>query len=85
MRSDSPTAEIEAHNLLFSYAAAHGLALRTADISNAYFQGEVLDRVILLKPPSSGIPDPDYQDGETMILARVPIYGTEDAGRKFWL
>ena len=56
----------------------------TADISNAYFQGEELDRLLLLKPPPGGLPDPDYEDGEAMILARVPIYGTQDAGRKFW-
>ena len=78
------TADIEAHNLLFSYAASNGLDIKTADISNAYFQGEKLDRLLLLKPPSSGIPDPDSQDRETMILARVPIYGTQDAGRKCW-
>ena len=38
---------------------------------------------MLLKPPK-GIPDLDYEDGEAMILARVPIYGTSDAGRKVW-
>ena len=58
--------------------------MKSADISNAYFQSDSLDRVLLLKPPKGGIPDPDYADGETMILARVPIYGTQDAGRKFW-
>ena len=84
LRTDSPTAEIEAHHLLFSFAASNKLILKTADISNAYFQGELLDRVLLLKPPQSGIPDPEYEDGETMILARVPIYGTQDAGRKLW-
>jgi hypothetical protein len=84
LRTDSPTAEIEAHHLLFSFAASNKLKIRTADISNAYFQGQELDRVLLLRPPSSGLPDQDYQDGETMILARVPIYGTQDAGRKFW-
>lgn len=31
-----------------------------------------------------GIPDPEYEEGEAMILARVPIYGTRDVGRKFW-
>ena len=56
MRKDSPTAEIEAHNLLFSFAAATKLILRTADISNAYFQGEELDRLLLLKPPRGGVP-----------------------------
>ena len=84
LRSDSPTAEIESHNLVFSFAASNKLELKTADISNAYFQGELLDRVLLLKPPKSGVPDDDYKDGNTMILARVPIYGTADAGRKFW-
>ena len=84
LRADSPTAEIESHNLLFSYAASNKLKIRSADISNAYFQGEVLDRLLLLRPPKGGIPDPEYADGETMILARVPIYGTQDAGRKFW-
>ena len=28
--------------------------------------------------------DEEYKDGNTIILARVPIYGTTDAGRKFW-
>ena len=84
LRKDSPTAEIESHNLLFSWAASNKLVLKTADISNAYFQSEQLDRLLLLKPPKGGVPDPDYADGETMILARVPIYGTQDAGRKFW-
>ena len=85
LRKDSPTADTESHNLLFSFAASYGLDLETADISNAYFQGSELDRLLLLKPPPGGLPDPEYADGETMILARVPIYGTEDAGRKFWI
>ena len=84
LRTDSPTAEIEAHHLLFSFAASEKLTIKTADISNAYFQGEPLDRLLLLKPPNTGVPDPEYADGETMMLARVPIYGTKDAGRKFW-
>jgi len=84
LRKDSPTAEIEAHHLLFSFAASMKLKLKKGDISNAYFQSDSLDRLLLLKPPRGGLPDPDYKDGETMILARVPIYGTADAGRKFW-
>ena len=70
------------HHLLFSWAATNKVKFKSGDISNAYFQGEELDRLFLLKPPK-GIPDPDYEDGEAMILARVPIYGTSDAGRKF--
>ena len=68
---------------MFSWAASNKVTLKTGDISNAYFQSEELDRLLLLKPPK-GIPDPDYEDGEAMIFARVPTYGTSDAGRKFW-
>ena len=34
LRTDSPTAEIEAHHLLFSYAASHKLQLKMGDIPN---------------------------------------------------
>jgi len=84
LRADSPTADIESHNLVFSFAASKMIAIKSADISNAYFQGKELDRILLLRPPKGGLPDPDYADGEAMILARVPIYGTADAGRRFW-
>ena len=43
-----------------------------------------MDRVLLLRPPKGGLPDPEYSDGETMIVARVQIYNTTDACRKFW-
>ena len=84
LRKDSPTAEIGSHNLLFSWAASNKLILKMVDISNAYFQSDPLDKLLLLRPPKGGIPDASYADGKTMILARVPIYGTQDTGRKFW-
>ena len=84
VRSDTPTADIGVHNLIFSYAASNRLRLKTADVSNAFFQGKEMDRLLLPRPPKGGLPDLDYADGETMILARVPIYGATDAGRKFW-
>ena len=40
-----------------------------------------MDRIMLLQAPDGGIPG--YPDQEYMI-ARVPIYGTRDAGRQFW-
>ena len=83
IRTDSPTAEIEAHNLIFSFAASARVQLKVGDISNAFFQGKEMDRVSLLRPPKGGLLDSEYADGETIILARVPIYGTTDAGRKF--
>ena len=70
-------------NLILSWAACNGLRIRSADISNAYFQGKPADRLILLKPPRGGIPGQDGHD-KYAIAARVPIYGFRDAGRQFW-
>jgi len=43
-----------------------------------------VDRIILYKIPKGGIPECGIEEG-TIIAARVPIYGTKDAGRGFWL
>ena len=69
-RSDSPTCDIEGQNLVFSFAATHGLMIRSADITNAYFQGRELDRVLLFKQPKGGLPDPDIPPN-AHLLARV--------------
>ena len=41
-----------------------------------------MDRLLILKPPTGtdveGLSVDDY------LMARVPLYGTHDAGRKFW-
>ena len=44
IRTDSPTAEIEAGNLVISWCASKRLKLQTLDITNAYFHGEKIDR-----------------------------------------
>ena len=81
LRSDSPTCDIEAQNLIFSFAATHCLVIKSVDITNAYFQGEEQDRLMILRQPPGGILG---LHPNTRMLARVPIYGTKDAGRKFW-
>ena len=81
IRSDSPTADIEAQNEIFSFAASRNVKIGAADITNAYFQGEELDRVLILKQPKGGLP---REPPERRYLARVPVYGTRDGGRKFW-
>ena len=59
VRSDSPTAEPEGISILCSYAASRKLRLNSADITNAYFQGRPLERLLLVKPPAyPRIPDP---------------------------
>ena len=82
VRTDSPTCELEGVHLLFSWASSNRLRLKSADVSNAYFQAKPLDRLILLKPPRGGLPGEDLHDAA--IAARVPIYGFRDAGRGFW-
>ena len=50
------------------------LMVKSGDITNAYCQGCPLERLM---------PDVDIS-ADTMFVARVPIYGTCDAGRGFW-
>ena len=83
IRTDSPTCDVEGQRILMSWAASNQLPLRCADITNAYFQGHQLDRLILMRPPS-GMPPGSVPEGGGLI-ARVPIYGTCDAGRGLWL
>ena len=80
-RSDSPTASLEAQNMVFSFAAPRRLKIKCLDVTNAYFQGEEIDRVLLLSQPKGGLPG--MEPGEHM-LARAPIYGSVDGGRRFW-
>ena len=51
------------------------------DLERAYFTGERMSRVLLLRQPRSGLPGLEPDD---RLLARVPVYGTQDAGRGFW-
>ena len=83
VRTDSPTCDIEGFNILLSWASCERLTVKSGDITNAYFQGCPLERLILMRQPSGGVPDVDVS-ADTMFVARVPIYGTCDAGRGFW-
>jgi hypothetical protein len=84
LRTDSPTADVDAHNLIFSFCASNHILVKSADIQAAYLQGKPVDRIILYKIPRGGIPECGIAE-DTVIAARVPIYGTKDAGRGFWL
>ncbi|CAE7255946.1 RE2 [Symbiodinium natans] len=86
IRADSPTAEPEALAFICSWASSLGLRIKAADITNAYFQGKPLERLLILKAPSNpkGVPDKEIQESGYMI-ARVPVYGTTDAGRNLYL
>ena len=67
----------------FTQVSCERLTVKSGDITNAYFQGCPLERLILMRQPSGGVPDVDVS-ADTMFVARVPIYGTCDAGRGFW-
>ena len=83
MRTDSPTCDIEGLNIFLSWVSCERLTVKSGDITNAYFQGCPLERLILMKQPPGGVPDVDIS-ADTMFVARVPIYGTCDAGRGSW-
>ena len=51
IRADSPTAEQEGIALICSWAVSLGLRLKAADITNAYFQGKPLERLLILRVP----------------------------------
>ena len=84
LRTDSPTGDVDAHNLVFSWCAANKVKIKSADIKSAYLQGKQNDRIILYRIPKGGIPEEGINEGD-VLAARVPIYGTKDAGRGFWL
>ena len=81
IRTDSPTCELEGLRLIMSWAASMGRRLKCADITSADFQGHELDRLMILKPPSDGLGG--VPEGGA-IIARMPVYGTRDAGRGLW-
>ena len=83
VRTDSPTCDIEGLNILLPWVSCECLTVKSGDITNAYFQGCPLERLFLMKQPPGGVPDVDIS-ADTMFVARVPIYGTCDAGRGFW-
>ena len=47
LRTDSSTADVEAHKLVFSFCAAKKVKVRVGDVQNAYLQGQEVDPIIL--------------------------------------
>ena len=82
LRCDSPTADAEIHCLIASYAASRRLKLMRADISSAYFQASPLERVLLMRQPSGGLPG--VPEHAMLLYMQASIYGTIDAGRGFY-
>ena len=84
LRTDSPTGDVDSHNMVFSWCASNKVRIKCADITSAYLQGKENDRIILYRIPKGGIPEEGVNEGD-VLAARVPVYGTKDAGRGWWL
>ena len=75
IRSGSPTGDSDLH---LARPSVVGTKLHSAEVSNAYFQSEPLDRVLLLRQPRGGLPQ---VDPSAALLVRVPVRGLTDSGR----
>ena len=78
-QSDSPTAAKESFKLLMLIAANNGFRLASLDIRTAFLQSKTLDQDIFIKPPE------DNKKPGFVWRLKKPLYGLDDAGKKFWL
>ena len=81
VRTDAPTSDLETHSIVAAFAVAEGVPPQCSDIRNAYFQALPIDRIVIMRQPSGGLPGVDL---EAYLLIRVPVYGLCDSGRGFW-
>ena len=78
-QSDSPTAAKESFKLLMALSANFHFKIASVDIRAAFLQSKVLDRDIFVEPPS------DIKKQGIIWKLNKPLYGLDDASRKFWL
>ncbi|CAE7470541.1 GIP [Symbiodinium pilosum] len=81
VRTDAPTSDLETHSIVAAFAVAEGVPPQSSDIRNAYFQALPIDRIVVTRQPSGGLPG---VDPEAHLLIRVPVYGLCDSGHGFW-
>merc|ERR1712089_62769 len=65
--------------MLMAVAANSRFKLASVDIRAAFLQSKVLDRYVFVKPPS------DVKKPGWIWRLKKPLYGLDDASRKFWL
>ena len=76
---DSPTAAKESFILLIELSANFNFKLASVDICAAFLQSKVLDREVFVEPPS------DVKKQGILWKLKKPLYGLDNASRKFWL
>ena len=78
-QADSPTALRESFKLFCSVAANEQFGIQSIDIRAAFLQSKELDRDVYLEPPK------DLRTLGIIWKLRKPLYGLDDASRKFWI
>ena len=78
-QSDSPAALKESFKLCLALAANEGFQLASVDIRAAFLQAKTLDRNVFVRPPK------DIAKDGIIWRLKKPLYGLDDASRKFWL
>ena len=78
-QSDSPTAAKENFKLLLALTANFDFKIVSMDIRAAFLQAKTLDREVYVRPP-----DDIAKEGIILKLLK-PLYGLDDASRKFYL
>ena len=78
-QSDSQTASKDGFKLLMAVAANEEFHLASVDIRAAFLQSCVLDCDVFVLPPEN-----IRKPGKVWKLKK-PLYGLDDALRKFWL
>ena len=78
-QSDSPTAIRESVKIFLSVAANEEFELESVDIRAAFLQSRDLDRDVFVEPPK------DLKKEGVVWKLKKPLYGLDDASRKFWL
>ena len=78
-QADSPTAMRESVKPFLAIAANQGFELEAVDIRAAFLQSKPLDRDVFVEPPK------DLKKANMIWKLKKPLYGLDDASRKFWL
>ena len=78
-QSDSPTASKRSFKLLRALSANFHFKLASVDIRAAFLQAKTLDRDVFMQPPT------DQRTEGYVWKLKKPLYGLDDASRKFWL
>ena len=78
-QSDSPTVAKESFKMLMVIAANEGFKVVSMDIRAAFLQANKLDREVYMRPPE------DIKKSGKVWRLLKPLYGLDDASRKFWL